>query len=133
MEAPCSAWPEAKDSTQDESPTARGAVGDYGGNHGDLTPGAYGLATDLYFGGNGTGVIVSSRAICENGKPINWIDRVLHRHVTDGLSNTLMVGESVAEQDPHSFAYGSEGDWASCNVQFNYFRHGIGSCEIEMH
>jgi prepilin-type N-terminal cleavage/methylation domain-containing protein len=32
-----------------------------------------------------------------------------------------VIGESVAEQDPHSLAYFSEGDWASCNQQFNYF------------
>lgn len=48
-------------------------------------------------------------------EPINF------KRVSDGLSNTLMLGEAVAEQDPHSFAYGSEGGWASCNMQFNYF------------
>lgn len=48
-------------------------------------------------------------------EPINF------RRIADGLSNTFMIGESVAEQDPHSSAYLSEGDWASCNMQFNYF------------
>ncbi len=52
---------------------------------------------------------------------MGYYDRISFRQITDGLSNTLMIGEAVASQDPHSFAYGSEGDWASCNVQFNYF------------
>jgi hypothetical protein len=38
-----------------------GALSDYAGNHGDLTPGAVGKPTDFYFGGNGTGVIISVR------------------------------------------------------------------------
>lgn len=43
------------------------------------------------------------------------------RRISDGLSNTFMVGEAVAEQDLHGMAYFSDGDWASCNMQFNYF------------
>ncbi|MGD9634830.1 MAG: DUF1559 domain-containing protein [Pirellulales bacterium] len=41
--------------------------------------------------------------------------------VTDGLSNTFMVGESVVEQDYHSAAFFADGDWAACGVPFNYF------------
>ncbi|MCU0708658.1 MAG: DUF1559 domain-containing protein [Pirellula sp.] len=73
--------------------TAMGAVGDYGANHGDLSPGSAGLPTDFNYGGNGTGIIISSRARCVDGIPTNWVDRISHRHVTDGLSNTLLVGE----------------------------------------
>jgi prepilin-type N-terminal cleavage/methylation domain-containing protein len=73
--------------------SATGAVGDYGANHGDLSPGSSGLATDFSFGGNGTGPIISSRATCNDGIPRNWQDRIAHRHVTDGLSNTFLVGE----------------------------------------
>ncbi|MEX0819211.1 MAG: DUF1559 domain-containing protein [Pirellulaceae bacterium] len=79
--------------TRPSSVVVRGAVGDYGGNHGDLSPGSFGLPTDFYFGGNGTGVIISSRARCENNLPQNWVDRVSHKNVTDGLSNTLLAGE----------------------------------------
>jgi len=43
------------------------------------------------------------------------------RTITDGLSNTFMVGEAVASQDPHSAAYYSDGDWASCNSPLNFF------------
>jgi prepilin-type N-terminal cleavage/methylation domain-containing protein len=73
--------------------TAKGAVGDYGANHGDLSPGSSGLPTDFNYGGNGTGIIISSRAQCVGGTPQRWVDRLRHASVTDGLSNTLLVGE----------------------------------------
>ena len=79
--------------TTSGSVLVRGAVGDYGGNHGDLSPGSFGLSTDFYFGGNGTGVIISSRARCEDKTPMDWIDRISHKDVTDGLSNTILAGE----------------------------------------
>jgi prepilin-type N-terminal cleavage/methylation domain-containing protein len=40
--------------------------------------------------------------------------------VTDGLSNTLMVGEDVPEYNYHSAAYYANGDWSGCNVPLNY-------------
>lgn len=47
--------------------------------------------------------------------PINF------KRISDGLSNTFMIGEAVAEQDLHAAALFSDGDWASCNMQLNYF------------
>ncbi len=79
--------------TTSGSTLASGAVGDYGGNQGDLSPGSSGLPTDFYYGGNGTGTIISSRARCSSGQPMDWIDRVRQRDVTDGLSNTFISGE----------------------------------------
>ncbi len=75
------------------STVCTGAVGDYGGNHGDLSPGSSGLPSDFNFGGNGTGTIISSRARCNSGLPMDWIDRVRQSDVTDGLSNTFVSGE----------------------------------------
>ena len=84
-----------------------GAVSDYAGNHGDLSPGASASPTDFYWGGNGTGLLISSRV--ENDipeglpafKPVDaeyilrdWTDKVRFRDCTDGLSNTLLVGET---------------------------------------
>jgi prepilin-type processing-associated H-X9-DG protein len=43
------------------------------------------------------------------------------RSISDGQSNTLMIGESVASQDLHSAALFSDGDWAGCNVPLNFF------------
>jgi prepilin-type N-terminal cleavage/methylation domain-containing protein len=68
-------------------------LGDYAGNHGDAAGGTTGAPSDFYFGGNGNGVIISSRGLCRDGGLIDWADRVTETHVLDGLSNTLMVGE----------------------------------------
>ena len=70
-----------------------GALGDYGANHGDLSPGSSGLPTDYNYGGNGTGIIISSRPKCASGKPVGWEDRISAKNVYDGLSNTFLVGE----------------------------------------
>ena len=50
----------------------------------------------------------------------NYFDRPSLKMVTDGTSNTLIIGETVAELDYHAAAYFSDGDWASCNVQLNF-------------
>lgn len=76
-----------------EDANLAGAVGDYGGNHGDLSPGNSGLPTDFLYGGNGTGIIISARARCFDGKPRTFEDRVTQAMVTDGLSNTILAGE----------------------------------------
>jgi len=71
-----------------------GATGDYAGNHGDLSPGAFGFTSDFYWGGHGTGVLIGSRAFCVNGTPRDWIDKVKLKDVSDGTSNTILVGEA---------------------------------------
>jgi prepilin-type N-terminal cleavage/methylation domain-containing protein len=76
-----------------------GGVGDYGGNHGDYTGGSYGWYTDYYLGGNGTGVIVSSRSLCHgafpdpDARPVGWIDKIRHKDLLDGASKTTLAGE----------------------------------------
>ena len=70
-----------------------GASGDYAGNHGDPSPGATGADTDFYLGGNGTGVIISSRAQCQGNQPITWVDEVRVKHIEDGTSHTFLAGE----------------------------------------
>lgn len=81
--------------TQSTSSDVSGAVGDYGGNLGDMSTGSGGLPTDFYYGGNGTGLIIASRAKChaKTGDPQDWVDRVSHRDAIDGLSNTIVSGE----------------------------------------
>jgi prepilin-type N-terminal cleavage/methylation domain-containing protein len=85
--------------------SVRGTATDYAGNHGDLSPGATGAASDFYFGGNGTGVIIGSRPRCVERQVVKssvpkteiqaagWLDRVRHKDVPDGLSMTFLVGE----------------------------------------
>jgi prepilin-type N-terminal cleavage/methylation domain-containing protein/prepilin-type processing-associated H-X9-DG protein len=74
-------------------PIPGGAVGDYAGNHGDMSPGSSGLPTDFYWGGNGTGVIISSRGVCNGDRPVDWRDRVRVTDVADGTSSTILLGE----------------------------------------
>ena len=55
---------------------------------------------------------------------MSYYDPINFKRVSDGLSNTFMIGEAVAEQDFHAMAYFSDGDWASCNMQLNFFQPG---------
>ena len=71
-----------------------GAIIDYAANHGDLSPGAVNAPTDFYWGGNGTGVLISSRP-AGNQKTVepDWLDKIGIVDVADGTSNTLLIGE----------------------------------------
>ncbi|MEM8666489.1 MAG: DUF1559 domain-containing protein [Planctomycetota bacterium] len=76
-----------------------GALSDYAGNHGDLSPGATGASSDFYFGGNGTGVIISVRPDCVNGVAVRPEDHVRMSSVEDGTSNTFLFGEKFVPLD----------------------------------
>ncbi len=41
--------------------------------------------------------------------------------VTDGLSNTLAIGEGVVDQNYHHAAFYANGDYASCHAPLNFF------------
>lgn len=77
----------------EDSRPVSGALCDYAGNHGDLSPGATGASTDFYYGGNGTGVIISVRPRCSNGRPTSPLDRIRMAEVSDGTSSTFLLGE----------------------------------------
>ena len=77
-----------------ESDTATvGQASDYSGNHGDLSPGSAGQPTDFYYGGNGTGLLISSRPKCDGREVTGWRDQISDRKILDGLSKTFLVGE----------------------------------------
>ncbi len=42
------------------------------------------------------------------------------KSISDGTSNTFMIGENVVMVDYHSAAYFADGDWATCSIPINY-------------
>lgn len=77
-----------------------GAVVDYVANHGDLSPGALNLPSDFYWGGKGTGVVISSRPVGdETAIGRDWLDKIRVADVTDGTSNTILFGEAHVPRD----------------------------------
>lgn len=113
-----------------------GALCDYAGNHGDLSPGSTGAPTDFYFGGNGSGVIISVRPQCKNGKAIAPIDRVRMASVFDGTSNTFLFGEKfvpttqLAQYPFDSPAYDGDHLPASCRLAGPGLRLANGSDDV---
>ena len=113
-----------------------GALCDYAGNHGDLTPGATGDPTDFYYGGNGTGVIISSRPDCENGRAVASLDHTQMSSVSDGTSNTFLLGEKyVPTQYVKQFPFDSpayDGDHlpASCRLAGPGLRLATGAKDV---
>lgn len=62
---------------------------------------------------------------------MSYYDKLKFRKITDGLSNTFMVGETVISQDLHAALFYSDGDWGSCNAQFNFFIQGLSPEELD--
>jgi len=89
-------------------------------------PSVAGGANDLYNFDTGFG----SEGDCHSNKDIRcnglfwrmaYYNPVKLKQVTDGLSNTFLVGETVASQDYHGAAYFADGDWAVCSLPLNFF------------
>ncbi len=53
------------------------------------------------------------------------------RNVTDGTSNTFMIGEVVVSQDYHSAAFFSDGDWATCGLPLNFFLQNASEDDLK--
>jgi len=50
----------------------------------------------------------------------SYLNPVRDRAFTDGMSNTLLVGEDVPEFNAHSVAFYANGDYSSCHAPLNY-------------
>ncbi len=62
-----------------------------------------------------------------------YVDPVTLRKITDGQSNTFMIGETVVSQDHHSAALFADGDWATCSIPLNVFQpEGLDPDRVEM-
>ena len=139
---PCGCWipgpviVTTSQGTQSSQQTVTGALSDYAGNHGDLEPGSTGDPTDFYFGGNGTGVIISVRAKCKDGAPYTTYDRVKMASVSDGQSNTLLFGEKhisdqmLAVYPDDSPAYDGDHLPASCRLTGPGLRLSNGPSDV---
>ena len=84
----CTYWKSVEEGVKTE-----GVASDYAANHGDLSPGAFNEPSDFYYGGNGTGVLITSRPKCRQALPAGWVDRLSSKDVRDGLSHTFLIGE----------------------------------------
>ena len=80
---------------------AAGVAGDYAANHGDTSAPYHSDNNNAWFyGGNGNGVIISSRPKhCQDGKPGSWLDRIGYEQITDGASKTVLAGEKYIPPD----------------------------------
>jgi prepilin-type N-terminal cleavage/methylation domain-containing protein len=139
---PCGCWipgpviVTTSEGTETSTQEVTGALSDYAGNHGDLGPGASGEATDFYYGGNGTGVIISVRAKCKDGQPVASYDRVRMSSVRDGQSNTFLFGEKHVNQQmlatypDDSPAYDGDHLPASCRLAGPGLRLSNGPTDV---
>lgn len=53
------------------------------------------------------------------------------RMVSDGTSNTFMIGENVISQDYHSAQFYADGDWATSGVPLNTFLQGVTEDDLK--
>jgi prepilin-type N-terminal cleavage/methylation domain-containing protein/prepilin-type processing-associated H-X9-DG protein len=120
----------------DVTADVEGALCDYAGNHGDLTPGATGAPTDFYYGGNGTGVIISVRPKCKDDSAIAPRDRIRMASVFDGTANTFLFGEKyvppnqLAQFPIDSPAYDGDHLPASCRLAGPGLRLANGPSDV---
>ncbi|MEL6897560.1 MAG: DUF1559 domain-containing protein, partial [Planctomycetota bacterium] len=120
----------------DISLEVEGGLSDYAGNHGDLTPGATGAPTDFYFGGNGSGVIISVRPRCRGGVAASALDRIRMASVLDGTSTTFLFGEKfipatgLGQFPMDSPAYDGDHLPASCRLAGPGLRLASGPYDI---
>jgi type II secretory pathway pseudopilin PulG len=51
----------------------------------------------------------------------SYLGRLPLASITDGQSNTFMVGEDIPDENTHSAAFYANGDYCSCHAPLNYF------------
>jgi prepilin-type processing-associated H-X9-DG protein len=118
----CPSDPSAKPSSDlwywdevETGPTSyKGCIGDHAmtdGVGGAAIPTGFGTLPDCHNTAETNGLFGRNTSV----KPI------LLKSITDGQSNTFMIGENVISQDYHSAAFYSDGDFATCGVPLNYF------------
>ncbi len=82
-----------------------------------------GVIGDPNMGGGGVGTADLHNVSPNNGLfwRMNYQHPVNFAQITDGLSNTLMIGEDVPKYNYHSAWFYSNGDYCSCHRPLNFF------------
>jgi prepilin-type N-terminal cleavage/methylation domain-containing protein/prepilin-type processing-associated H-X9-DG protein len=80
--------------------------------------------------GGGSSIHPSPTPDCHNTNPCaglfyrnNYQDGITIASITDGTTNTFMIGEDVVSQNSHSAAFYCNGDYASCHAPLNYMKN----------
>lgn len=110
------------DVPDNSSPTnthVAGALCDYAASTGSLS--AYSGSPTWYDGPNANGAIIGSTACFPGGNVANWIGLVSIPIITDGTSNTLLIGEKQVPRN--SFGVGTgDGSIFNGDHEWNYAR-----------
>lgn len=82
-----------------------------------------GVIGTTMMGGQGSGAPDTHNTIGNNGLFYRntYREKISIAMITDGTSNTFMIGEDVADQNYHHAAFYSNGDYASCHFPLNTF------------
>jgi prepilin-type N-terminal cleavage/methylation domain-containing protein/prepilin-type processing-associated H-X9-DG protein len=103
----------------------KGCIGDHGMSDGvsiyTTIPAGFGSTPDCHNTAETNGLF------CRN----SFNNPITLEMITDGQSNTLMVGENVVSQDYHSAAFFSDGDFATAGVPINTFIEGLDVQQIK--
>ncbi len=95
----------------------------YKGCNGDPTHG--GSSSSFQFNDSGSGAVPDCHGVgrCPGilSRETYWDGGVRIADVTDGTSNTFLIGEDIPEYDGGSAAYYGNWDAVSCNPPLNYF------------
>jgi len=63
----------------------------------------------------------------------NYQEPISFQMINDGTSHTFLIGEGLPRYDRHSAAYYSNGDYASCHMQPNYFHPNLADIDNNNH
>jgi prepilin-type N-terminal cleavage/methylation domain-containing protein len=104
----------------------KGSIGDTGMSDGNdlnnVVPAGFGRVPDCHNSHQTNGLFGRDTSL----EPIELSS------ITDGQSNTFMVGENVISQDYHSAAFFADGDFATCGIPLNTFLLDLDVATIKL-
>jgi prepilin-type N-terminal cleavage/methylation domain-containing protein len=104
----------------------KGSIGDTGMSDGttmsSVVPAGFGRTPDCHNSAETNGLFGRNTSV----SPIKL------QSITDGQSNTFLVGENVINQDYHSAAFFADGDFATCGIPLNTFLVDLDVATIKL-